>query len=301
MSKKWLEHGERSNLFAIRLIVWIALYLGRRVARLVLLPVVAYFLVTGARARAASRDYLARVFGRKPTLSELFSHFYSFAAVALDRVYFLSDRVSTFDMRIYGKEHILSRIQQPNNGCFLIGAHIGSFESLRTLGRHREMVVKLVMFEENAGKIAKITRAINPNLEQDVITLGAPESMLRVIEQLQAGAWVGMLADRAISESSMVRVPFLGGRAAFSSAPFRIAAMTGGPVILMLGLYRGGNRYDLHFEMLVEDATLPRANRNQVIEQWVRAYAARLEHFCREAPYNWFNFYDFWAGDEAPD
>jgi predicted LPLAT superfamily acyltransferase len=23
-------------------------------------------------------------------------------------------------------------------------------------------------------------------------------------------------------------------------------------------------------------------------------YVARIEHHCRNAPYNWFNFYDFW-------
>jgi predicted LPLAT superfamily acyltransferase len=23
-------------------------------------------------------------------------------------------------------------------------------------------------------------------------------------------------------------------------------------------------------------------------------YAERLSHFCRIAPYNWFNFFDFW-------
>ena len=35
------------------------------------------------------------------------------------------------------------------------------------------------------------------------------------------------------------------------------------------------------------------------IEQAVRTYAARLEHYCRQAPYNWFNFYDFWNGPGA--
>jgi len=93
-------------------------------------------------------------------------------------------------------------------------------------------------------------------------------------------------------------VPFLGGEAAFPAAPFRIAALTGRPVILMLGLYRGGNRYDLHFETLIESAVLPRANRNEILEQWIALYASRLEHYCREAPFNWFNFYPFWADDE---
>jgi predicted LPLAT superfamily acyltransferase len=31
------------------------------------------------------------------------------------------------------------------------------------------------------------------------------------------------------------------------------------------------------------------------MRQWLQAYVARLEHYCRLSPYNWFNFYDFWA------
>jgi predicted LPLAT superfamily acyltransferase len=27
----------------------------------------------------------------------------------------------------------------------------------------------------------------------------------------------------------------------------------------------------------------------------MRRYSARLEHHMRRAPFNWFNFYDFWA------
>jgi predicted LPLAT superfamily acyltransferase len=63
----------------------------------------------------------------------------------------------------------------------------------------------------------------------------------------------------------------------------------------MLGVYRGGNRYDLHFERLIEKPRLERAQRDEVIRQWAALYASRLEHYCRMAPFNWFNFYDFWA------
>jgi predicted LPLAT superfamily acyltransferase len=27
----------------------------------------------------------------------------------------------------------------------------------------------------------------------------------------------------------------------------------------------------------------------------MQRYVTRLEFHCRRAPYNWFNFYDFWA------
>ena len=32
----------------------------------------------------------------------------------------------------------------------------------------------------------------------------------------------------------------------------------------------------------------------------MQRYVATLERLCREAPYNWFNFYDFWADDDSP-
>ena len=88
--------------------------------------------------------------------------------------------------------------------------------------------------------------------------------------------------------------PFLGENAQFPTAPFRIALMLKRPVVLMLGLYRGGNRYELHFEQLFDPVGVDRARRQAMIEAAVSTYAARLEHYCRQAPYNWFNFYDFW-------
>jgi predicted LPLAT superfamily acyltransferase len=64
--------------------------------------------------------------------------------------------------------------------------------------------------------------------------------------------------------------------------------------VLMFGLYRGGNRYDVHFERLADMKSIDLAQRDVLIEQSLRRYVARLEHYCRAAPYNWFNFYDFW-------
>lgn len=297
MSRHWLDKREPSRLFALRALVWTALALGRRVARCVLVPVSAYFLLFDKGTRSASRHYLTRITGCKPSMRKVFRHIYTFATVALDRVYFLSDRWSLFDINVHGEEQLIEQ-QWRNNGCFLVGAHIGSFEVLRSLGQRRKVGVNLVMFEDNARHVARVTRAINPHLDQAVIELGSPESMLRVIEQLDKGAWVGMLADRAISDKGMVKTAFLGGTAAFPSAPFRIAALTGRPIILMLGIYRGANRYDLYFETLVETTASARQEREQVIEQWVKLYASRLEHYCREAPYNWFNFFSFWSADE---
>jgi predicted LPLAT superfamily acyltransferase len=272
--------------------VWITLGLGRRAGRLLLYPICLYYLAFSVRARAASRQYLARVLGRTPRLRDVFRHYYTFAVVALDRVFFLKGRFHRFDIRIHG-EHLLREALDVGRGCLLIGAHLGSFEALRALGRDKAVRVNLVMYEDNARKIVAVSKAIDPGLAEAVIPLGSFDSMLRVAGCLERGEWIGVLADRALDSEGQELACFFGQPAAFPASPFRIAAMLQRPVILMVGLYRGGNRYDLYFERLLDEHELACRDR-EAIRAWVQRYAARLEHYCREAPCNWFNFYDFW-------
>jgi predicted LPLAT superfamily acyltransferase len=66
------------------------------------------------------------------------------------------------------------------------------------------------------------------------------------------------------------------------------------PVFFMAGLYLGGNRYELHFQPLADFSTTERGERDAAMRAAMQAYADRLGEFCRRAPYNWFNFFDFW-------
>jgi len=298
VSQAWLDQRERGSVIAIRLLVAMALLLGRRVARLVLYPVCLYFLLSASTIRTASRQYLSKVLGRTPRLSDSFRHFFAFGAVGLDRVYLLKDRVELFQAEIFG-EDVLLDVTHGGQGCFLLGAHLGSFEVLRAFASSKHLRVGLVMYEENVRMVNTVLKAINPALAEDVISLGRFDSMLKVEERLRQRQWVGMLGDRALEEEGQVRVAFLGEEAGFSTGPFRLALMLKRPVVLMVGLYLGGNRYSLHFEKLFEPRDVQRANRADAIEQAVRLYAQRLEHYCGQAPYNWFNFYDFWNGSRS--
>jgi len=297
MTQAWLEQRERGS---IRLLAFAALLLGRRLARLVRYPVCLYFVVAAPKPRAASRKYLRRVLGRAAHFSELFRHFLAFGAVALDRVYLLKDRFELFEWEIFG-EDVLREMNRVGRGCLLLGAHLGSFEILRALGSSKHLRIGLVMYEENARQVNAMAKAINPALAEDVISLGRFDSMLKVYERLCQSQWVGMLGDRSLDEEAQVRVPFLGQDAGFPTAPFRLALMLKRPVVLMVGLYRGGKRYELHFERLFEPREVERVDRARAVEQAVRLYAQRLEHYCRQAPYNWFNFYDFWSGEPCTE
>ena len=301
MAATWTTQRERSNMVALSMLVWVALRLGRRVARLFLYPITFYFVVASQAARAASRDYLRRVLGREATLIDGFRHVFCFAASTLDRVFLLNDRTDLFDLRVTGRD-IIGHESFGRGGAFVIGAHLGSFEAVRAAGqRERALPVSMVMYEDNAQQINRILAAINPRLAQSIIPLGRIDSMLRVKRALDDGGLIGMLADRTLGENgqreAVRRVMLLGAPVTIPLGPFRMAAMLKRPVIFMVGLYGGGNRYDVHYEVLADfsgTATPAGPERAAAIDAAIDRYAGRLEHFCRIAPYNWFNFYAYW-------
>jgi len=290
---EWMALPERSNKLALRIIVWVAMSLGRPAARLLLYPICLYFLAFTPTARAASLQYLSRVLGRKAGITDAFRHYHTFAATILDRLYLLKEQFSRFDVQVHGAE-IVEELIAAGKGCVLLGAHMGSFEIIRSAGRARGFKVSMVMYEGNARKIRKLLKAINPVLQMEVIGLGSVDSMLKVEAALARGEFVGLLADRTIKGGGTVSCPFFGEPAAFPVGPVRIAAMLKRPVALMFGIYRGGNRYEVYFERLAGLDPIVGRDRDSMTGHVLRRYAERLEHYCRIAPYNWFNFYDFW-------
>lgn len=277
----------------IRFMMWASLALGRPVSRVLLRLVAAYFLATGRGARRCACEFLERSLGRVPTLGEQYRLFFSFASTVHDRIYFLKDRFDLFDIGVNGAEHFDA------GGALLMGAHLGSFEVLRACGRHiGRRDVAMAMYEDNARKLNAVLAAIEPGARRDIVALGRADSMIELAARLDAGALVGVLADRTLGREPVLRLPFLGREAPFPTGPMRIAAALRRRVIFMAGVYRGGNRYEIHFEPLADFGDLEgqtRARRDERLREAVALYAARLEHYARDAPYNWFNFHDFWG------
>jgi predicted LPLAT superfamily acyltransferase len=296
---EWARRSERSNSTLLRLMTWISLHLGRAPARLVLAGISLYFLAFAPAAKAASRAYLRRALGREPRFIDLFRHFHSFASTIHDRVFLLNGRFDLFQVEVRG-EHVIKQVLAAGRGAFLMGAHMGSFEVVRAIGsRQPGLRVAMVMYEENARKLNAALAAINPAAVHDIIPLGQLDSMLRVQACLDEGMVLGVLGDRTLGDDPTLRLPFLGADAEFPVGPMRLAAMLGRPVLFMSGLYLGGNRYAIHFERLADFSDAERTSRDAGIRSAVAAYAACLERHCHTAPYNWFNFFDFWRAKDA--
>lgn len=296
----WMQHEERGSLFWLRFMQKLSLLVGRPATRPIVYCIALYFLCAVAPARAALRAYLPRVLGRPAGWCDLYRHILSFASTIHDRTFLVADRFDAFSIRNHGVETI-HELHLRNGGFLLFGAHLGSFEVMRSQARQRpDLKVCMAMFPDNAQRINAALAALNPAAMADLIPLGRLDSMLKVHNRLQEGAMIGILADRASGEDAgFASIDFLGSPARFPTGPFRMAAMLRQPVYFMAGLYQGGDRYELVFEPIADFSEIGPKDRDAAIREAMTRYASVLERHCRAAPYNWFNFYDFWESARA--
>src|SRR6185437_7066627 len=153
----WQSRPEGGGRFAIWLIRAIALHGGRRLARLCLYPITAYFYLRRGPERLASAQYLQRVFGRPATPWQVLKHIHAFAATILDRVFLLAHGEQPFELETQGLD-------------LLVGSHQGSFEALRAIGARRpQMPLRVVLDKQKTPAMTELLEALAPEVGACVI------------------------------------------------------------------------------------------------------------------------------------
>lgn len=295
---EWRQIPEAGTVLGIRLLVLLARLCGRRAAGWFLYLVALYYAIVRGPVRRASRDYLRRV-GQPATFGNVIRHLHTFARVSLDRLFFFTGRWEPF--RVEQQNHAqLVEAAGTGRGVLLLGAHLGSFEVMRSRARQFGVPINAVADYSNAERVNRVARSLSPDVETRLISLAddALGAMLAIRAAIDRGELVAMLGDRRSPgkpDTRVVVAPFLGADAAFPAGPWLLAHTLRCPVYFVAGVFTPPNHYALHFELLADEVRLDRKDRAAALARYVRAYAAMLETYVRSSPMNWFNFYDFWS------
>jgi predicted LPLAT superfamily acyltransferase len=302
---RWEAFAERGTLGALRFVAWVYARLGRRVVRVMLYPIAAYFFVR-EHSRAASRNYLARVWahpaGRRhlagpPGFFAPFWHYHEFAIQIFDRMVLWGRGLQELRMDHSGSEHLFA-LQREGRGALLLGAHLGSFDMPRQLAGDYGLVLNVVMFTAHAERINRFFEQLDPKSRIRVLSLepGSLRTAFAIKACLERGELVGVLADRlpAGGEETPIGIDFLGREMAFPLSPFLLACMLGCPVYLSLCLRKGDAHYETVVRPIGNAAKVVRHDRDKAARELARAWVQGLEQACLQHPYQWFNFYDTW-------
>jgi predicted LPLAT superfamily acyltransferase len=293
---EWTEAPERGANWAMRSLLFALNILGYSVARIFLIPIAAYFVLTGGRSRRASRDYLARLHAidpsaPKPTLFQVYLHHLEFAHVLMERALLWQGKTNKFQFSGHGKELLEGSTKL---GSVLLGAHFGSFDALRILAKEMNCRVNVVMYRAHAQRINKLLEELNPDTNIQVIemTPGDTEGVLKLKQCIERGEHVAMLADRVApgARQRALEVDFLGAKASFPEGPWLLASIFACPVIFVSAARTGPRSYYVSVDPLADVIV----RQPQIMEAHIQKYARRLETHCRRYPRQWFNFYDFW-------
>lgn len=299
---EWLDARERGGVLAIRVTVFLTTFFGRTIGRFVARFVTLYFTITSPKVRTAIRGFYARLdpSGARASFGQVYAHLLRFVHATLDAFFFVSGKIGKFEITCTGNDY-LTALRDEKKGAILLGAHLGSFYAMRGQSATERLPLYALVYTHNARMLNDALEKLDPAGAAHLLELdpeGGIDSMLRVKELLEEGAIIAIMGDRVpagASANRIVKAPFLGAEASFPAGPFLMASMLKAPVYLTFGLSRGSNRYDLYCEPFADRIDLPRSERQAALARYVAKYAARLEHYTRLAPDNWFNFYDFWG------
>ncbi len=305
--RHWSGIAERGAYWGLRFLAAAYSLTGRYGCMVVLLPVALYFHLTGVEQRRASKLFLRRAYkalgkGREPGRLDGLKHSLGFARNAVETFAAWAGGIDPDALDVPDKAEI-GRVAASGRGIILIVSHLGNIELTRaTLDAATRSRVIVLLHTRHAENYARLLKRFRPEAAASTLQVSEinPGTIIALKEAVDQGGWVAIAGDRTPVHGAerTSRVRFLGDDAPLPQGPYVLAHLLGCPVYLMFCLRENG-RYRLYFERFAERIELPRRGKEAALAELASRYARRLEAYCLRDPFQWYNFFDFWAKAEA--
>lgn len=182
-------------------------------------------------------------------------------------------------------------------GVILVTGHFGNWEIGGALMRALNLPMTIVAMREASEEINDLRVGFRQRFGADTIEVRqSMDTALQIRRRLAENRIVAMLMDRHV-DRDRVPVTFFGRRAYFLRTPPLLAYMTGAPLLpcsvvrLPSGRFRVRPGTPIHVSHAVD--------RDTAVRQAAQSFAEQLEACIRETPHAWYQFYDYWASQDA--
>jgi len=308
-STHWSSIKEAGTSFGLKFLWLMHQIFGRAMVSFLLVPTVAYFLLFRPETRRSSKQFLIAhhqkypaFWKRKPGLINVARHFWEFAETVVDKLqsWFVDIDAELFD--IQNPDYIEQAMADPR-GRLIIGSHFGNLEYCRGfVHRYRERVINILIHDKHSENYNTLMRQLNPESRINIFQVSEFDisNMLKIKAKIDAGEWIFIAGDRSPPSGSRrtLEVDFMGRTSYLPIGPYMLANALACPVDLLFTYCDYATkdyRITVELNSFAEQIKLDRKHREHQLQLYAQAYADALERHCAVAPYQWFNFYDFWA------
>jgi len=321
----WSQHKEKAaGYWHIKLMLVLFRLFPVIILRVIAFPVGFFYFVFSKKGRTESRRFLLKAapfVEQSKTAKRCLSpfgplrHIISFSLNLVEKLESWGGKFQYTNLHFHNDDiEELRRELESGQGVFIITSHLGNIELLRGLasfnrtGVSRKTPVTAVIDMKVNENFSRMLKELNPQSGFDIISAGeiGAHTAVMLEDKLAAGGIVTIAGDRTAAGNSAnpggqgkrYLIPFMGEEAPFSPGIFYLAVLMKAPVYSVFALRRGDLSVKPEYDMHVHKSDLPpecsRKERFNQSSLLAKSFAALMENYCKQNPFQWYNFYDFW-------
>jgi lauroyl/myristoyl acyltransferase len=191
------------------------------------------------------------------------------------------------ELSLLGREHLRAALSV-GRGVILVTAHIGPWDcAARLLAKDFSADVIVVMLAE-ADEAARKVHDVRQRSGVRVMHVGDhPLDALPLLRHVRSGGLVAIQLDRAAPGGRALAVELFGAKESMPEGPFRLAALSGAPVVPIFAHRLGYFRYEFSIEAPI---WVKRQASAHELQAAAACAAQAMQSFIYRHPTEWFHF-----------
>jgi predicted LPLAT superfamily acyltransferase len=306
----WSEEKEQGSYKSIRFMLILFRCLPVTLIRIFVYPVCFVFFLISKRGRNEAVRYQKHLLAHTNALRQILA----FGFTMIEKMDGWSGRVTLDEIEFQNDDIGELRAQlDSGKGAVLLVSHLGNAELLRSLAsynrtglQHAVPIASIVDMKSTEG-FNKMLKQLNPSSVMDIVNARdiGPETIVMLQNVIAQGGLVVVAGDRTsmTTQNRSIMQPFLGTPAPFAYGAFFLVSLLSCPVYSVFALRIKDTglfpKYRMYVNKFAVDFSGSRKERQTKTAELCAEFARRLGSYCRMYPFQWYNFYDFWAVPET--